>query len=108
MRNARQTGDALHVVRQDAAAAANAEDAAIWRWFSVMFEERRIRWRDSHSGWLVTIDHRQVAGEATFDQAIRAAKVNLESRCVTTRTATATGARANSGVSVGGSRVDEC
>jgi len=62
-------------VRLEAAAVANAEDAAVWRWFSDLFEERRIRWCHSGTGWLITIDHRHMATAESFDTAIRDAKI---------------------------------
>jgi hypothetical protein len=70
----------MQQVRNEAAVAANAEDAAIWRWLSVLLEERRIRWCCSDSGWLVSVDHRHVATEDSFDRAIRTAKDTAEQR----------------------------
>jgi hypothetical protein len=63
-----------HRVRLDAANAANAEDADIWRWFSSLVEERRVRWCCADGSWLVSVDHRHVATEKSFDLAIRAAR----------------------------------
>ncbi|WP_241021607.1 hypothetical protein [Burkholderia sp. Ac-20353] len=65
---------AMERVRLDAAAAANAEDASIWRWFSALLEERRIRWRYMFDRWVVNVDRTHVATEENFDAAIRAAK----------------------------------
>lgn len=59
--------------RMAAAASANQEDARLWRMFSQLYEERRIRWCNSADGWLVSIDHRHLATEKSFDQAIRRA-----------------------------------
>lgn len=67
-------------IRRGAAASANAEDASIWRWFSELLEERRIRWCLADMGWLVTVDHRHVATERSFDAAIRAAKSKCEAQ----------------------------
>ncbi|MDN7551324.1 hypothetical protein QZM46_08250 [Burkholderia vietnamiensis] len=64
--------------RFDAAAAANAEDASIWRWFSALLEERRIRWRYMFDNWVVNVDRTHVATERSFDDAIRAAKIAAE------------------------------
>jgi hypothetical protein len=64
----------MRQARLDAAAAANAEDAAIWRWLSALLEERRIRWRYTFASWVVSVDRVRVAAEPTFDGAIRAAK----------------------------------
>jgi len=61
-----------------AAAIANADDAALWRWFSSLVEERRLRWCCSAGSWLVSVDHRHVATELAFDLAIRRAKQNSE------------------------------
>ncbi|HEX7685105.1 MAG TPA: hypothetical protein VF446_16475 [Trinickia sp.] len=61
---------------------ANAEDASIWRWFSALLEERRIRWRYTFDNWVVSVDRTCVATEATFDGAIRAAKNEAEFRGV--------------------------
>jgi hypothetical protein len=61
-------------VRAVAALAANAEDASIWRWFAPLLEERRIRWCCSGDRWLVSVDNRHVATDASFDNAIRIAR----------------------------------
>lgn len=66
--------NAMQQARLDAAAAANAQDAALWRWFSALLEERRIRWRYTFDSWVVSVDRARVASEPTFDEAIRAAK----------------------------------
>lgn len=60
--------------RRVASAAANAEDAALWRWFSGLMEDRRIRWLHANDAWLVTVDHKHVATSQNFDDAIRAAQ----------------------------------
>ncbi|WGS52365.1 hypothetical protein LFL96_29660 [Paraburkholderia sp. D15] len=60
-------------LRLDAAHAANAEDADIWRWFSLLVDENRIRWCRADRSWLVSVDHVHVATEASFDRAIRTA-----------------------------------
>lgn len=62
-----------------AAARANAEDAAIWRWFSALLEAGTIRWCRSDKGWLVSVHNRHLATEVSFDNAIRAAKTRSES-----------------------------
>jgi hypothetical protein len=56
-----------------AAASANQEDADLWRVFSNLYEERRIRWCNSARGWFVSIDNRHLATESSFDSAIRLA-----------------------------------
>ncbi|PMS24211.1 hypothetical protein C0Z16_31780 [Paraburkholderia rhynchosiae] len=63
-----------HSPRIEAAKAANEEDAVLWRWFSALIDEGRLRWCRSSSGWLVSVDHKHVATEPDFDSAIRAAK----------------------------------
>lgn len=69
----RDSGDAQRA-RTDAAMAVNAEDASVWRWFSALLEERRIRWRFAFNNWLVHVDRRHVATEPTFYEAIRVAR----------------------------------
>jgi hypothetical protein len=66
--------DRSQQIRLNAANAANAEDADIWRWFASLVEDRRIRWCCADGSWLVTVDHRHVATEGCFDDAIRTAK----------------------------------
>ncbi|MFM0616079.1 hypothetical protein PQR37_18595 [Paraburkholderia nemoris] len=63
--------------REQAAHAANTEDAALWRWFCLLFEEGRIRWCKSAAGWLVSVDHKHLSTEQSFDEAIRNAKQQL-------------------------------
>jgi hypothetical protein len=70
--------DVMQQVRFDAAAAANAEDASIWRWFAELLEERRIRWRFQFDCWQVSVDRVNVATAGTFDRAIRQAKATAE------------------------------
>lgn len=60
--------------RAEAANSANRDDAALWRWFCLMYEDRRLRWCASGSGWLVSVDHRHLATEFDFDAAIRSAR----------------------------------
>jgi hypothetical protein len=66
--------DMMQCEREKAAAVANADDASIWRWFSGLLEERRIKWRCSFNTWIITVDRKQLAVECTFDDAIRLAK----------------------------------
>lgn len=66
--------------RDEAALVANAEDAALWRWFSYLLEERRIRWRFHFGRWLVSVDRVQLGNECTFDCAVRQAKVAAQER----------------------------
>ena len=61
-------------VRVAAANAANAYDAAIWRWFSCIYDEGRLRWCRSEAGWLVSVDHKHLATESEFYDAIRVAR----------------------------------
>jgi hypothetical protein len=57
---------------------ANAEDAALWRWFALFVQESRIRWCYAQGCWLVSVDHKHLATECDFDQAIRDAKCAYE------------------------------
>lgn len=61
------------MIRERASIAANAEDAELWRWFSCLVDERRIRWCHSERGWLVSVDNRHVATAPSFDEAMREA-----------------------------------
>jgi hypothetical protein len=72
--------DPMQRVRVNAAAAVNAEDASVWRWFSELLEERRIRWRYMFDRWVVNVDRTRVATERTFYDAIRAAKDEVDRR----------------------------
>lgn len=64
--------------RTCAATRANAEDAAVWRWFAALLDDRRIRWRFVYNDWIVHVDRRRVATEPSFYDAIRAAKEHAE------------------------------
>ncbi|AXF25101.1 hypothetical protein CUJ89_20375 [Burkholderia pyrrocinia] len=68
----------MTIARAAARDSANAEDAALWRWFAALLDERRIRWCHSGRGWLVSVDHRHVATGTQFDQAMRMAKENVD------------------------------
>jgi hypothetical protein len=72
--------DTMQRERNLAAAAANADDASVWRWLSALLEERRIKWRYSFNTWVVTVDRRQTATACSFDSAIRLAKIAAEER----------------------------
>jgi hypothetical protein len=60
-------------VRTEAARQANRDDAQLWRWFCVAYQDGRIRWCRSSQGWLVSVDHKHLATEPDFDAAIRVA-----------------------------------
>jgi hypothetical protein len=64
--------------REAAAASANAEDAAVWRWFSNLYDQGLIRWCRTDRGWLVSVAHRHVATTATFDEGIREAMARTQ------------------------------
>jgi hypothetical protein len=66
--------DEIDQARRHAAMQANAQGGDLWRWFSLLMEERRIRWCDANGCWLVSVDHRHVATETSFDRAIREAR----------------------------------
>ncbi|MFT4066879.1 hypothetical protein [Paraburkholderia sp.] len=72
------SASSMTLTRAAARDSANAEDAALWRWFAALLDERRIRWCQSDRGWLVSVDHRHVATGTQFDQAIRIAKENVD------------------------------
>jgi hypothetical protein len=64
--------------RLGAATQANAQDAAVWRWFAALLDERRIRWRFAFNEWVVHVDRKRVATAASFYDAIRLAKEHAE------------------------------
>lgn len=66
-------------MRSEAASLANREDADLWRWFCLMYEDRRLRWCESGYGWLISVDHKHLATEVDFDAAIRNARHRFES-----------------------------
>jgi hypothetical protein len=68
----------VDIGRLQGVATANAEDASLWRWFSLMVQDSRIRWCLAHGAWLVSVDHRHVATEMSFDEAMRAAKARVD------------------------------
>ena len=70
--------DSTDIARLRGRVIANAEDATLWRWFSLLLQDSRIRWVLAHERWLVSIDHRHVATEASFDEAMRAAKARFD------------------------------
>ncbi|MCA8095259.1 hypothetical protein LGM65_31050 [Burkholderia anthina] len=70
----------LRDVRSQAAIIANSDDAAVWRWFSSLMDDRRVRWCHATDRWFVSVDNRHVATEPSFDSAIRAAKEAVERR----------------------------
>ena len=57
-----------------AAQVANEDDATLWRWFALLYEEGRIRWCKAALGWYVSVDHRHLSTEQDFDTAIRMAR----------------------------------
>ena len=78
--------------RAAAASVANRDDAELWRWFCLMYEDGRIRWCATSYGWLVSVDHKHLATETDFDTAIRSARQRFESgrRCAPGRRRSAT------------------
>ena len=72
--------DSMQRMRYEAALVANGEDASLWRWFSYLLEERRIRLRFHFGSWLVSVDRVHVATARTFDCAVRQAKVVAQER----------------------------
>ncbi|AYQ40724.1 hypothetical protein CVS37_21865 [Burkholderia lata] len=72
--------DDLREARRQAAIVANSDDAAVWRWFSSLMDDRRVRWCYARDRWFVSVDNRHVATEPSFDSAIRSAKAAVERR----------------------------
>lgn len=72
-------GMAVKQMRAEAASVANRDDANLWRWFCLMYEDGRLRWCASGSGWLISVDHKHLATETDFDTAIRSAQHRFES-----------------------------
>jgi len=70
-----------HRIREDAVRWTDKDDATLWRWFSLMYDEGRIRWCRSSDGWLVTVDQKHLATEEDFDTAIRLANSRYHSGC---------------------------
>ncbi|SAK73504.1 hypothetical protein AWB79_04244 [Caballeronia hypogeia] len=64
--------------RAVAAAGANAEDADVWPWFTLLMQDRRVRWCQAEDHWLVSVDNQHVATESSFDEAIRSAKARVQ------------------------------
>ena len=50
------------------------EEASLWRWFCLFYEEGRIRWMKSAHGWLVSVEQIHLSTEQDFDTAIRTAR----------------------------------
>ena len=63
----------------EAANKANSADADVWRRFSGVVDEGRLRWCDAHGFWLLTVDYRHRVTNAPFDVSIREAKNDCES-----------------------------
>lgn len=70
-----------HESRHEAARVADHDDASLWRWFCMMYDDDRIRWCRCYQGWLVSIDHKHLATEANFNSAIRIARDRYHSGC---------------------------
>ncbi|WP_206362279.1 hypothetical protein [Paraburkholderia caledonica] len=51
--------------------AAAEEDGRIWRWFSELYGNGRLRWCKSTEGWLIAVDGYPLAIEQDFGVAIR-------------------------------------
>jgi len=63
----------LNIVRLEALADSNAEDARLWRWFANSLEEGRLFWHRDRKSWEIYIDRARVSKHASFDVAIRTA-----------------------------------
>ena len=65
----------LQAARRRVAARVNAEHALLWRWFSGLLEERRIRCCRANDKWIISVDHRHPATSSSFDSAVREAQM---------------------------------
>jgi hypothetical protein len=63
----------LNIVRLRAASAANAVDAGVWRWYSDLMEDDRLKCTKTTQGWAVEIDGVCAVHDRSFDCAIRRA-----------------------------------
>jgi hypothetical protein len=63
----------LNIVRLRAASAANAVDAGVWRWYSDLMEDDRLKCIKMTQGWVVEIDGVCTVHDRSFDCAIRRA-----------------------------------
>ncbi|CAB3773856.1 hypothetical protein LMG29542_07472 [Paraburkholderia humisilvae] len=63
----------FELIRMQAAATANAEDARIWRWYADLMEDRRLVCLRCGLAWTVTVDGRLLARDPSFDLAVRTA-----------------------------------
>lgn len=63
----------LNILRLEALADSNAEDAGLWRWFANSLEEGRLFWHRDRKSWEIYLDRTQVAKHASFDVAMRTA-----------------------------------
>ena len=63
----------LNIVRLEALADSNAEDARLWRWFANSLEEGRLCWHRDRKSWEIYFDRMHVSKHASFDVAIRVA-----------------------------------
>jgi hypothetical protein len=63
----------LNIVRLEALADSNAEDARLWRWFANSLEEGLLCWHRDRKSWEIYFDRSLVSKNASFDVAIRAA-----------------------------------
>ncbi|CAB3804682.1 hypothetical protein [Paraburkholderia fynbosensis] len=66
-----QSGTALDFERLKACVRANSDDAAVWRWYSDMMEDRRIECLCVNGNWAVKLDGREIAADRSFDRAAR-------------------------------------
>jgi len=66
-------GANLQLIRMRAAATANGQDAALWRWFSDQMEDRRLSCERFCEHWSVRLGGRELACDRSFDMAVRSA-----------------------------------
>jgi len=63
----------IEVIRLRAAASANNQDAALWRWYSDMMEDNRVACARKNGVWSIWVDERLVASERSYDLSVRTA-----------------------------------
>ncbi|WP_137924920.1 hypothetical protein [Cupriavidus sp. 2SB] len=65
----------IEVIRLRAAASANMQDAAMWRWYSDMMEDNRISCLRKDGLWSAWVDGRLLSTNRSYDVALRTACV---------------------------------
>ena len=63
----------IEIARLNAAVNANIDDARVWRWYSDLMEDDRVRCERTRRGWQITIDDCHTVEDESFDCAVRLA-----------------------------------